>query len=207
MPQLGFSIPAPTLLRFWRMIASSNGQIWNASQISASLGVTDKIVKRYLDILSGAYMIRQLPPWFENLRKRQVKSPKIYIRDSGLLHTLLSLPDDGIFGHHQLGNSWEGFVIEQIEALLQPQDMYFWSTHAGAELDLLIFRNGRKIGFEIKYSDAPRTTKSMHTALHDLDLKHLFVIYPGSQDYELTEKISVIGITNLPGQLESVSHL
>lgn len=198
IPQLGINIPAETLRRFWTMVAHYHGQVWNAAEFARSLGNSEAAARNYLDILSGSYMVRQLPPWFENMKKRQVKSPKIYIRDSGILHTLLSLSSfDDILGHPKLGASWEGFVVEQIFALTESRDIYFWATHAGAELDLLLFRHGKRYGFEIKYSDAPKTSKSMRSAVSDLDLEHLYIICPGQVSYPLDDKISVLAIRDL----------
>lgn len=193
LPQLGITIPAATLRRFWTMIAHYHGQSWNAAEFARSLGADEKTARRYLDILAGAFMVRVLPPWFENLGKRQVKAPKIYVRDTGLLHALHGLStSDELLGHPKLGASWEGFVIEQLISLLATRDTYYWGTHAGAELDFMTIVRGRRHGFEIKYADAPGPTKSMHTALADLGLAHLWVIYPGEKRYELTEKISVV---------------
>jgi uncharacterized protein len=199
IPQLGITIPAETLRRFWTMIAHSHGQVWNATQFARSLGTSEITARRYLDILTGAYMVRILPPWFENLRKRQVKAPKIYIRDSGILHTLLQLRTMAdLQTHPKFGASWEGFALEQIIAVLETRDTYFWATHAGAELDLLVMVAAKRYGFEFKYADAPGRTRSMHTAIQDLSLEHLWVIYPGHQEYPLDDKISVIPIDSLP---------
>ena len=193
IPQLGITIPSETLRRFWTMIAHYHGQVWNAAQLAKSLGTSENTARRYLDILVGAYMVRILPPWFENLRKRQIKSPKIYIRDSGILHALLQIPDlAGLQGHPKAGSSWEGFALEQVIGALQKQEAYFWATHAGAELDLLIRWAGKNYGFEFKYADAPGRTRSMNTAIQDLGLEHLWVVYPGHQEYILDAKISVI---------------
>jgi hypothetical protein len=198
IPQLGISIPAETLRRFWIMVAHYHGQIWNAAQFARSLGTSEKTARRYLDILSGAYMVRILPPWFENIRKRQVKAPKIYIRDSGIFHTLLQLNTlTDIQGHPKLGASWEGFAVENIIALLGTRSIYYWATHAGAELDLMVMEKGRRYGFEFKYADAPGRTRSMQTAVQDLNLDHLWVIYPGQEEYVLDKKISVLSIKNL----------
>lgn len=192
IPQLGIHIPSTALRKFWTMLAHYHGQIWNAAEFAKSMGTSEPTIKKYLDILTGAYVIRQIQPWFENLKKRQVKSPKIFIRDSGILHALLSLPEGNILRHPKLGASWEGFIIEQLLNKYETRDYYFWATHTGAELDLLIFHNSQKIGFEIKYADAPKTTKSMHSALESLNLDKLFVIYPGSKRYLIDEKIEVL---------------
>jgi uncharacterized protein len=199
IPQLGISIPAETLRRFWTMVAHYHGQIWNAAQLARSLGTSENTARRYLDILSGAYMIRILPPWFENIRKRQVKAPKVYIRDSGILHALLQLRSlSDVQSHPKLGASWEGFALEQVIGALESRDLYFWATQAGAELDLLVRIRGRQYGFEFKYADAPGTTRSMHIAVQDLSLEHLWVIYPGRQEYSLDNKISVFPVDSIP---------
>jgi uncharacterized protein len=193
IPQLGITIPAATLRRFWTMIAHFHGQTWNAAEFARSLGADEKTARRYLDILSGAFMVRALPPWFENLGKRQVRAPKIYVRDTGLLHALHGLGTfDELLGHPKLGASWEGFIIEQLITLLGTRDTYYWGTHAGAELDFMTLRGGQRHGFEIKYSDAPGATKSMHIALADLGLAHVWVIYPGEQRYAIAEKITAV---------------
>ncbi len=198
IPKLGISIPSQTLRRFWMMLAHYHGQVWNASEFARSLGSSQKTAQRYLDILSGAYMVRQLRPWYENLKKRQVKAPKVYIRDSGLLHTLLTLASEKeVQSHPKLGASWEGFVIEQIASLKGAHELYFWATHSGAELDLLLFERGKRIGFEIKYSDAPKVTRSMRIALEDLRLDTLYIVTPGSKSYRLDEKIEVLSILDI----------
>lgn len=196
IPQLGITTSAETLRRFWTMIAHYHGQVWNAAEFARSLGSSEKTARRYLDILAGAYMVRVLPPWHENLKKRQVRSPKIYIRDSGILHSLLQLRTrNEMLGHPKLGASWEGFAIEQILNRLNTRDVYFWATHNGAELDLMVTVGGRRHGFEIKYSDAPRRRRSMRTAITDLNLHHLWVVYPGSETYPLDDDITVIPAT------------
>ncbi len=199
IPQLGITVPAETLHRFWTMAAHCHGQQWNAAEFARSLGSSEATARRYLDILAGAYMVRILPPWFENMSKRQVKSPKIYIRDSGMLHGLLHLTTlADVQGHPKLGASWEGFAIEQIITLLQAQEAYFWATHAGAELDLLVHIRGKRYGFEIKFADAPGVTRSMRIALNDLALDHLWVIYPGRQAYPLDTRITVLPLADVP---------
>jgi predicted AAA+ superfamily ATPase len=199
IPQFGISIPAETLRRFWTMMAHYHGQVWNAAQLARSLGASENTVRRYLDVLAGAYMIRILPPWFENLSKRQVKAPKIYLRDSGLLHALLQLTFVGdVQSHPKLGASWEGFALEQVIGTLGIRDVYFWATHGGAELDLLVRIAGKHYGFECKYADAPGGSRSMHVAIHDLGLDHLWVVYPGHQEYALDDKISVLPIGAVP---------
>lgn len=201
IPQLGISIPAMTLRRFWTMVAHYHGNIWNAAELARSLGSSEATMRRYLDILCGTFLLRPLQPWDANLRKRQVKTPKIYFRDSGLLHALLSIQSrEGLLGHPKYGASWEGFAIEQVLTLLQPTDAYFWATHTGAELDLLIFVDGRPFGFECKCSDAPGVTRSMRIALHDLNLHRLFIIYPGHDSFPLDDQIQAVSV----GALEHV---
>lgn len=199
IPQLGITVPAETLRRFWTMIAHYHGQTWNAAQFGRSLGTSENTARSYLDILAGAFMVRVLPPWFENIRKRQVKAPKTYLRDSGLLHALLQLGTlADVQGHPKLGASWEGFALEEVLSALGTRDAYYWATHAGAELDLLVRIGGRRYGFEFKYADAPGTSRSMHIAIEDLGLEHLWVIYPGSTEYALTDRISAIPIESMP---------
>ena len=193
------------LRRFWTMVAHYHGQVWNAAQFARSLGTSENTARRYLDILAGAYMIRVLPPWFENIRKRQVKAPKIYIRDSGIFHALLQLPTlSDLQGHPKLGASWEGFALEHIIAVLENRNIYFWATHAGAELDLFVMAKGKRYGFEFKYADAPGRSRSMHIAIEDLCLEHLWVIYPGHQEYTLDDKISVIPFDYIPRLAEAL---
>jgi uncharacterized protein len=196
IPQLGISIPAASLRRFWTMLAHYHGNTWNGSEFARSIGTTEPTARRYLDILSGAFVVHQLQPWHENLKKRQVKSPKVFIRDTGLLHALLFLEGDSVLSHPKLGFSWEGFIIEQLISLLGTP-CYFWATHAGGEIDLLTIQNGRRIGFEIKYNDAPKVTKSMLLAIEDLSLEQIFVIYPGEKDYAMHEKIKGIAAKNI----------
>lgn len=199
IPQLGIRVPAATLRRFWTMLAHWHGQTWNASELARSLDTRQDTARHYLDILCGAFMIRQLPPWFENVGKRLVKSPKIYFRDTGLLHTLLGLRDLGqVSSHPRLGFSWEGFALEEVLFRLKAgQDAYFYKTHGGAELDLYIMRGGKRYGFEFKYQDAPRPTKSMHGVLEDLRLDQLFVVYPGSKSYALDDRITAMPLNSI----------
>jgi len=193
IPQLGISIPAETLRRFWVMVAHNHAQVWNASEFGRSIGSSENTARRYLDILSGAYMVRVLPPWFENLKKRQLKSPKTFIRDSGILHSLLQLDSFyDLLGHPKLGGSWEGFALEQVLTILGTQEAYFWGTHGGAELDLMTMKSGKRFGFEFKYSDAPGLTRSMRISISDLNLHRLWIVYPGTERYDLDEKTSVI---------------
>jgi predicted AAA+ superfamily ATPase len=202
IPQLGITIPAEQLRRFWLMVAHYHGQIWNASEIAGSLGVNYKTAQHYLEILTGSFMVRSLPSWAENLGKRVRKAPKIYLRDSGLFHALQridSLPD--LQSHPKLGASWEGLALEHVLRVLrvEPGEAFHWGTHGGAELDLLVVRGSQRLGFEFKYLDAPRTTKSMRAALTDLKLERLVVVYPGERDYRLDDRIEVMSLRNIEG--------
>lgn len=195
LPQLGISIPALSLRRFWSMVAHYHGNIWSGMEIGASLGVAHTTTRRYLDLLTGALVVRQLPPWYGNMKKRLVKAPKIYVRDSGLLHALLRIQNmNELLGHPKLGASWEGFVLEQIISLIGERDIYFWATHAGAEMDMIINRRGKYWGVEIKYADAPTLTKSMTIAKSDLDLERVWVVYPGKIAYRLGPKIDCVSV-------------
>jgi len=197
-------VPAPVLRRIWMMLAHYHAQIWNASEIARSLGASHTTVKRHLDVLTDALMVRQLAPWFENEGKRQVKSPKVYIRDSGLVHSLLGLDSfRALEGHPKLGASWEGLVVEETARLAGDRNIYFWATQAGAELDLLVHSPRGRIGIEIKYGDAPGATKSMRTALADLKLRALYVIYPGNEKYDVDSNIHVAPLSALPEILRS----
>jgi predicted AAA+ superfamily ATPase len=190
IPQLGIRIPAAAMRRFWTMLAHYHGQTWNASELSRSMGLSDKTVRSYLDILTGTYMVRQLQPWFENLGKRQVKSPKVYFRDSGLLHRLLDIPDrHSLLGHPKCGASWEGFALEQILNIFEPNQAYFWGVHASAELDLVFPLKGKLFGFEFKFNEAPLATASMHKAAEELKLEKLYVIHPGRHAFPMAERI------------------
>jgi len=163
------------------------------------MGVSDKTVRGYLDILTGAFMVQQLQPWYENISKRQVRAPKVYLRDSGLLHSLLNIDDmHTLLGHPKVGASWEGYVIEQVLQILHPSEAYYWAVHNSAELDLLLFHRGKRFGIEVKFSEAPECTHSMQTALHDLELSHLWVIYPGADAYQVEKKISVLPLQKIP---------
>ena len=190
--QLGINIPPVTLRRFWQMLAHYHGQVWNGAEFARAMGVSEPTVKRYLDILTGTFMVRQLQPWFENLKKRQVKAPKIYIRDSGILHSLLSLPGNSVLTHVKVGASWEGFIIEQILQKIDTRDCYYWRTHTGAELDLFVMKDGKRIGFEVKYSDVPKITKSMYSVIEDLKLDKLYVINTGSRTLQMEDNITFL---------------
>lgn len=201
IPALGFRLPPALLGRFWRMLAHSHGQIWNASEIGRSLGVTDATVRHYLDVLASAFVVRVLAPFHENLGKRQVKSPKVYIADTGLLHALLGITDRRALDvHPRLGASWEGFVIREIMRHFRARrdECFFWRTHDGAELDLLIVRGQRRHGFEVKRTDAPRVTPSMRSALADLHLDRLTVLHAGADEYPMGERIHAVPLTKLP---------
>lgn len=198
VPQMGVPVPAPMFRRFWAMLAHNHAQVWNAADPASSLGISQPTVRKYLDYLGHLLMVRELQPWHENLGKRQVKAPKIYVRDSGLLHLLLGIRSKREFQDHpKRGVSWEGYVIEELFKKFQPDDAYFWATHNRAELDLLFLKNGKKTGFEVKLSDRPSLTPSMRIAVRDLKLERLYVIYPGKTDYELDHRIQVISIFNL----------
>jgi len=198
VPQWGISIPAVALRRFWSMVAHYHAQIWNAAELARALGVNESTVRRHLDLMTGLFMIRQLPPWFENLGKRQVKAPKIYIRDSGLLHSLLGITNERDLEHHpKVGASWEGYAIEEALKALQPDDAYFWASHQGAEMDLVVFKGGRRIGIECKRVDAPTITPSMRIAMADLKLDEVRVVYPGTKRYPLAEGIEAVPLVDL----------
>jgi predicted AAA+ superfamily ATPase len=193
LPQLGIRIPAVVLRRFWNMVAHYHGQIWNAAELARALAVNESTVRRYLDLMTGVFMVRQLPPWFENLGKRQVKAPKIYVRDSGLLHTLLSVTSQHDLEHHpKVGASWEGYAVEEVLKALQPDEAYYWATYNGAEIDLILFKDGRRVGVECKRADAPALTPSMRIALADLKLDQLSVVYPGEKKYSLARNVEVV---------------
>ena len=198
LPQFGVNIAAPAMLRFWRMLAHYHGQVWTAADPARSLAVSEPTVRRYLDVLTQTFMVRQLQPWFQNLGKRQVKAPKIYFRDTGLLHNLMGLPTlDALLHHPRCGASWEGFALEQVLRIAQPDAAYFWATHNGAELDLLLFKNGQRVGVEFKRADAPGVTLSMNIAMHDLQLDRLYVVYPGTLRYPLGERMEAVPLAAL----------
>jgi predicted AAA+ superfamily ATPase len=206
IPQLGITIPAPAMRRFWTMLAHYHGQTWNASEIGRAMGLSDKTVRSYLDILTGTFMIRQLQPWHVNIHKRQVKSPKIYLRDSGLLHGLLSLPDfPSLVAHPRVGASLEGFVLEQVLDIISPAGGYFWATRTGAEIDLLLIIRGKSYGIEVKFNEAPTVTRSMRIALEDLRLQHLWIVYPGEHIFPMDKKISAWPIREIPDLLAQFS--
>jgi len=203
--QQGINIPTVSLHRFWTMIAHSHGQIWNAAPPASSLGVSEHTVRRYLDILTGVFMVRQLQPWHANIKKRQVKAPKVYIRDSGILHALLGLKSESeILRHPLCGASWEGFIMEEVIRSIDPDDVYFWATHNGAEIDLVLTKGGRMYGIECKRADAPAMTPSMKIALEDLKLESISVIYPGEKRYSLHKKVGVVPFKAITGGMKEI---
>jgi uncharacterized protein len=198
LPQWGIGVPAASLLRFWTMLAHYHGQLWNAAEPARSLGVSEPTVRRYLDILSGVFMVRQLQPWHANLKKRQVKAPKIYLRDTGLLHYLLGLRSETeLLGHPKSGASWEGYMIEETIKMTEPDEVYYWATHGGAEIDLLLMKGGRMYGVECKRMDAPKLTPSMRTAMEDLKLDRIAVIYPGEKRYSLGDRVAAVPVESV----------
>jgi predicted AAA+ superfamily ATPase len=205
LPQLGIGVAAATMHRFWTMLAHCHGQTWNASELARSFGVADTTVRGYLDVLTSALVVRQLPPWHENLAKRQVKAPKVYVADSGLLHRLLNIrTQHDLDGHPKVGASWEGFVIGQIIRHLgaDPEECFFWATYSGAELDLLIVRGRKRRAFEIKRTSAPRVTPSMRAALADLQLDHLDVLHAGDHTFALDRQIRAVALERLLDDVE-----
>lgn len=200
LPQLGVAIEAVALRRFWNMVAHYHAQTWSGAELARALAISESAVRRYLDLMTGVFMMRQLPPWFENLGKRQVKSPKVYVRDSGLLHALLGLSNARDLEHHpKVGASWEGYAVEEVLKALQPDEAYYWATYQGAELDLLLFKKGRRIGIECKRADAPTLTPSMRIAMDDLKLDELRVVYPGERRYSLGRKVEVVPLRQVAG--------
>ena len=200
LPALGIQIPAATMRRFWMMLVHYHGQVFNASELGTTLGVADTTISRYLDILTGTFMVRRLQPWFENLKKRQRRRPKIYFRDSGVLHTLLGITDDAQLQlHPKLGASWEGFALEEVIRLNQAaeEEVFYWGVHQQTELDLLICKGGRKIGFEFKYADAPRLDRSARRAFELLGLDQLQIVFPGQVRFPLAENIDAVGLARL----------
>ncbi len=202
VPQLGIRIPSAALLRFWTMLAHYHGQIWNGAELARALGLSEKTVRAYLDLLTGAFVLRQLPPWFENVGKRQYKAPKVYVRDSGLLHALLGIEDRlGLAGHPKHGASWEGFALEQVLSVAGTRQAFFWATHSGAELDLLLISGGKRYGVEFKCADAPAMTRSLHVALVDLKLDRAWIVYPGKDSYPVHERVQVCSLAEVTAEL------
>lgn len=203
-PQWGVRVPAAALLRFWTMLAHYHARIWNASEPARALGVNPSTTRRYLDLLTDAMMLRQLKPWYVNLGKRQVKSPKVYVRDSGLLHQLLGIDSEkALLSHPKIGASWEGFVIEQVLASEPHDEAWFWATHQGAEIDLLLRQGDKLLGIECKRADAPKLTPSIRTAIEDLGLERVAIIYPGSKRFAIHDRAEVVPLASLaePGRL------
>ncbi len=197
IPNLGFQIASSSMRRFWAMLAHYNGNLFNAAEIGTSLGISHTAIRNYLGILEGTFMIRQLKPWHANIKKRQVKTAKIYFRDTGILNSLLGIDNNNeLLNNPKLGSIWEGFALEQIVSCsdVQAEDCYFWRTHAGAELDLLVVKGDKRFGYEMKYADAPRITKSMRNAIDDLQLSELMIVIPGSAEFRLAQNIRVIGL-------------
>ena len=206
LPALGIGIPPQSLRRFWMMLAHYHGQLLNLSELGRSFGAADTTVRGYLDILEATFMVRLLRPWYENVGKRQIKSPKLFFRDSGMLHTLLGIADrDALLHHPKLGGSWEGFALEETIRAIEvgADEVWFWGTHGGAELDLLVTADGRRLGFEIKYTASPRVTKSMRAAIDTLKLDRLVVVYPGDRRLTLAENVEALGLADLVQALSS----
>ena len=198
LANLGFRFPATTMRRFWTMLAHFHGQTWNGARIARSIDVSESTVRRYIDALTDALVVRQLPPWFANVSKRQVKSPRVYIRDSGILHALLGITNMvDLERSPMLGASWEGMILEQLLTRFAPAHSAYWSTHGGAELDLRLEINGQILGFEIKRTTRPAVSKSMHIALADLNLDHLFIIHAAPHSFALTDNITAVSATEV----------
>ena len=206
LPQLGFDAPSTTMRRFWTMLAHYHGQLWNASELSRAFAVSDKTVRRYLDHLEATYVVRVLQPWFENVSKRQVRRPKVYLSDSGLLHALLGIETwTQLQGHPKVGASWEGLVLTQVLAWAgaRPEEAYFWATHGGAELDLLLMKGGKRVGFEVKLTEAPTLTRSMRAALETLALDELTVVHAGDRAFPMADRVRAVPARDIwvPGGL------
>ncbi len=195
---LGFRLQPTAMRRFWTMVAHYHGQTWNGAELSRALGVSQPTIRDYLDALTDALMIRQLQPWFANISKRQVKAPKVYLRDSGLLHRLLGLTTmDELLSHPKVGASWEGFVLEQLLMLLEPREAWFWATHEGAEIDLITTINSQRVAFEVKRTDQPRMTPSIRSALRDLELDHAYVVHAGNERFTIAERVTAVPAADL----------
>lgn len=208
LPQLGINIPAITMRRFWMMVAHYHGQLWNSNEFARAFGLSDKTVKNYLDLLTSTFVIRQLPPWWENLSKRQVKAPKVYIHDTGILHALLGLKQlTDLSGHPKVGASWESFALNNIVAQLKAttEEAFFWRTQTGAELDLLVVRGNQRLGFECKRSVSPQMTKSLHIAGEDLHLTQLYIVHAGKETYPLASNITALSLHRLLQDLNPVT--
>jgi predicted AAA+ superfamily ATPase len=204
VPSFGLRIQPSALRRFWMMLAHVHGQTLNLSELGRSLDVTDKTIRHYVDVLAQSFMVRELQPWHANISKRQVKAPKIYVRDSGVLHSLLAVRGARELAvHPKVGASWEGFALENVLRILRTpaEESFFWATQAAAELDLLVFPRGKRIGFEFKRTAAPKITKSMRIAGDDLALDHIFVVYPGEQSFPLAKDITALALVDAPARL------
>ena len=207
VPQFGLTIPPDTLRRFWTMLAHFHGQVWNGAEFARAIGRNEITARRYLDILSSAFMVTVLTPWHENIKKRQIKSPKIYIRDTGILHTLLELNSySALMSHPKVGASFEGLVIEHIINRLRSRNCYFWGTHAGAELDLLVMVNGKRYGFEVKFSDSISTSRSMRSAIQNLRLEHLWIVHPGTENHQLDKTISMVSVEHITNLIDCLKQ-
>ena len=207
-PQWGIRTAATTLWRFWTMLAHYHGQIWNAAEFARAMGVSESTTRRYLDLLTDAFMVRQLQPWHVNIQKRQVKSPKLYIHDSGLLHQLLGIRNEhDLLTHPKIGASWEGYVVEEVLSVVQPDEAWFWATHQGAEIDLILKKDGHTLGIECKRTDAPRMTPSMRSALKDLQLDKIVIVYPGDKRFALHNRVEAIPLKDLTGVTSSIENL
>lgn len=205
VPQFGFSIPSTTLGRFWSMTAHYHGQVWNGAEPARSLGISQTSIRRYLDLLSDLFMVRQLQPWHANIKKRQVRAPRVYFRDTGLLHLLLGIrTEKELLTHPKCGASWEGYVIEEILRAVEPQEAFFWSTHQGAEIDLILIKDGRILGVECKQVDAPRMTPSMRIALEDLKLERIAVVYPGKLRYQVARGVEAVPMSAIMEGMEGL---
>jgi predicted AAA+ superfamily ATPase len=205
LPQLGIRTPAETLRRFWSMVAHYHAQTWNGAEIARAFGVGETSVRRYLDLLTDALVLRQLPPWHANVSKRQVRSPKVFVEDSGLLHALLGIENENdLAGHPKVGASWEGFLVKEIVERLnaRTEECFFWATHSGAELDLLIVSGQRRLGFEVKRTSAPRLTRSMAAVREDLDLERLDVIHAGDRTFPLAQNVRAVAASQLLAEIE-----
>jgi predicted AAA+ superfamily ATPase len=205
LPQLGVRTPAETLRRFWSMVAHYHAQTWNGAEIARAFGIGESSVRRYLDLLTDALVLRQLPPWYANLSKRQVRSPKVFVEDSGLLHALLGIESsEDLAGHPKVGASWEGFLVKEVIERLnaRAEECFFWATHTGAEVDLVIMSGRRRLGFEVKRTTAPRLTRSMVGAIEDLELERLDVIHAGEATFPLSPKVRAVAARALLDQLE-----
>ena len=205
LPQLGVRTAAETLRRFWTMIAHFHGQVWNGAEFARALSASEPTARHYLDLLCGTYMVRRLQPWHTNLGKRELKAPKIYVRDSGLLHRLLGITDRAsLLSHPKLGASWEGFALEQILAACGAEDTYYWATHNGAELDLVLFRRGKAWGVEFKVGDGPTMTKSLQIALGDLKLERAWIVHAGTKTYPVNERVDALPLHKLRELIDTI---